>query len=178
MDLYSVDAIPIEPHRSALVDTGIQVEIPSHCYGRIAPKSGLAVKHSTDVGAGVVDADYRGNVKVLLFNFGEAPYHVQKGEAVAQLICERIALPNVQIVDQLSTTKRGKDGFGSTDVNINAVNYQSDIAKQQQTDRNVAPVYKLVQQRTKLDDQLDWKEEATETKRLMKMMEHLSIRDD
>ena len=178
LDLYSVDAIAIEPHRSALVDTGIQVEIPSHCYGRIAPKSGLAVKHSIDVGAGVVDADYRGNVKVLLFNFGEAPYHVQKGEAVAQLICERIALPNVQIVDQLSTTKRGKDGFGSTDVNINAVNYQSDIAKQQQTDRNVAPVYKLVQQRTKLDDQLDWKEESTETKRLMKMMEHLSIRDD
>ena len=126
----------------------------------------------------MIDADYRGNVKVLLFNFGETQYNVQKGEAVAQLICERIALPNVQLVDQLSNTKRGGDGFGSTDVNINAVNYHSDIARQQQEDRNIAPVYKLMQQRTKLDDQPDLKEESTETRRLMKMIEHLSIRDD
>ena len=54
LDLYNVDAITIEPHKSVLVDTGIQVEIPSHCYGRIAPKSGLAVKHCIDVGAGVM----------------------------------------------------------------------------------------------------------------------------
>lgn len=101
-----------------LVKTDLQVEIPEGCYGRVAPRSGLAVKNFIDVGAGVVDSDYRGNVGVVLFNFGEQDFAIHKGDRVAQLICEKIEYPQLEEVkENLSITDRGDGGFGSTGVN-------------------------------------------------------------
>lgn len=84
------------------------------CYGRIAPRSGLAVKSFIDTGAGVIDADYRGEVKVLLFNHAEADFEVKEGERVAQLVLERIYTPEIQVVEELEASVRGAGGFGST----------------------------------------------------------------
>lgn len=75
----------------ALVDTDISIALPVNTYGRVAPRSGLAAKHSIDTGAGVIDADYRGQVKVLLFNFSDVDFKVDVGERVAQLIVERVS---------------------------------------------------------------------------------------
>ena len=97
-----------------MVTTDIAVEIPKNCYGRVAPRSGLASKHSIHVGAGVIDSDYRGAVSVLLFNLSGEPFVVKTGDRVAQLIVERICIPAVIVVDDLEDTARGTGGFGST----------------------------------------------------------------
>lgn len=97
--------------------TDIQIEVPEGHYGRVAPRSGLAWKNSIDVGAGVIDEDYRGNVGVILFNFSDVNFEIKKGDRIAQLICERISYPTVVEVDTLSETARGEGGFGSTGTN-------------------------------------------------------------
>ena len=76
--------------------TDIQIAVPEGTYGRVAPRSGLAHKHFIDVGAGVIDRDYRGNVGVILFNFGTSAFKVNKGDRIAQLICEKISYPTIQ----------------------------------------------------------------------------------
>ncbi|XP_075132302.1 deoxyuridine 5'-triphosphate nucleotidohydrolase, mitochondrial isoform X1 [Leptodactylus fuscus] len=116
-DLYSAYDYVIGPQDKAIVKTDIQICVPSGCYGRVAPRSGLAAKHFIDVGAGVVDEDYRGNVGVVLFNFGKEPFTVKKGDRVAQLICERIVYPDLEEVKVLDDTERGAGGFGSTGQN-------------------------------------------------------------
>ncbi|XP_066142379.1 uncharacterized protein dUTPase [Euwallacea fornicatus] len=100
-----------------LVDTGLKIELPEGCYGRIAPRSGLAVKNFIDVGAGVVDEDYRGVLKVVLFNHSDANFEVKKGDRIAQLICEKIYYPQLKEVEELTETQRGEEGFGSTGTN-------------------------------------------------------------
>lgn len=98
-----------------LVKTDLQLEIPEGCYGRIAPRSGLAIKNFIDVGAGVIDCDYRGNVGIVLFNFGEEDFIIHKGDRVAQLICEKIEYAQLEEVkEDLSITQRGDGAFGST----------------------------------------------------------------
>lgn len=82
--------------------------------GRVAPRSGLAAKHSIDTGAGVIDADYRGEVKVILFNFSETDFAIKEGDRIAQLVIERIYTPEVVVVEKLETSVRGAGGFGST----------------------------------------------------------------
>lgn len=101
----------------SIVKTDIQIELPEGCYGRIAPRSGLAAKNSIDVGAGVIDEDYRGNVGVVLFNHSDVAFSVVKGDRIAQLICERIFYPTLEEVKSLSETERGAGGFGSTGTN-------------------------------------------------------------
>ncbi|CDW53580.1 Deoxyuridine triphosphatase [Trichuris trichiura] len=113
-DLYSAYEYEILPGGNCVCMTDIQVAIPEGCYGRIAPRSGLAVKHSIDVGAGVIDEDYRGNVGVVLFNFGKDKFRVQRGDRIAQLICEKIAYPDLIVEKLLDATDRGANGFGST----------------------------------------------------------------
>jgi dUTP pyrophosphatase len=81
-----------------------------------APRSGLALKHSIDVGGGVVDADYRGPVGVVLFNHSDVDFAVKPGDRVAQMIIQVIATPEVAEVDDLDATVRGEGGFGSTGV--------------------------------------------------------------
>ncbi|XP_011783960.1 PREDICTED: deoxyuridine 5'-triphosphate nucleotidohydrolase, mitochondrial isoform X2 [Colobus angolensis palliatus] len=116
-DLYSAYDYTIPAMEKALVKTDIQIALPSGCYGRVAPRSGLAAKHFIDVGAGVIDEDYRGNVGVVLFNFGKEKFEVKKGDRIAQLICERIFHPEIEEVQALDDTERGSGGFGSTGKN-------------------------------------------------------------
>ncbi|XP_054988451.1 deoxyuridine 5'-triphosphate nucleotidohydrolase, mitochondrial isoform X1 [Sorex araneus] len=116
-DLYSAYDYTVPPMEKALVKTDIQIALPSGCYGRVAPRSGLAAKHFIDVGAGVIDEDYRGNVGVVLFNFGKETFEVKKGDRIAQLICERIFYPEIEEVQVLEDTERGSGGFGSTGKN-------------------------------------------------------------
>lgn len=92
----------------------MQIAVPDGTYGRVAPRSGLASKFMIDVGAGVIDADYRGNVGVLLFNFGSEEYKIRAGDRIAQLILECIKTPEVQELPNLDDTDRGDGGFGST----------------------------------------------------------------
>lgn len=115
LDLYSSHNVTIPAGQRALVKTDLQVAIPKGCYGRIAPRSGLALKHGLDVGAGVVDADYRGPLGVVMFNLGHEDFRVAVGDRVAQLICEKIEVPEiVECPGGLGETLRGEGGFGST----------------------------------------------------------------
>ena len=90
--------------------------MPRGTYGRIAPRSGLAAKHGVDVGAGVIDADYRGEVKILLINHSDVKFDIKKGDRIAQLVLERISLAELNEVSELEETQRGQKGFGSTGV--------------------------------------------------------------
>lgn len=81
---------------------------------RIAPRSGLAAKHSLATGAGVIDYDYRGEVKLIIFNHSDTDFEVKAGDRMAQLVLERIVTPDVVVVEELEGTERGAGGFGST----------------------------------------------------------------
>lgn len=83
----------------------------------MAPRSGLAWKNSIDVGAGVIDEDYRGNIGVVLFNLSDVDFNVTRGDRIAQLLLEKIITPEVVEVEELIETERGDGGFGSTGVN-------------------------------------------------------------
>lgn len=116
-DLYALDDYSINPGGKNQIRTGISVQIPSGCYGRIAPRSSLAWINFIDVGAGVIDPDYRGEVKVILYNFSKVTFKVDKGTRVAQMILERVATPPIVEVpneEELEHTERGFGGFGST----------------------------------------------------------------
>src|SRR6056300_720355 len=114
-DLYSSEdaMVPCQAGR-ALVGTGITVVLPEGVYGRVAPRSGLAVKHCINVGAGVIDPDYTGEIKVVLFNHGEKDFEIKKGDRIAQLILERCETPIIKEIGLLEETLRGDGGFGST----------------------------------------------------------------
>ncbi|SAM01456.1 hypothetical protein [Absidia glauca] len=113
-DLYSAADIVIPAQGKVIVPTDISIAVPEGCYGRVAPRSGLAVKHFIDTGAGVIDADYRGPVGVVLFNFSKEDYKVSEGDRIAQLVLEKIYTPEVAEVDDLDATDRGAGGYGST----------------------------------------------------------------
>ncbi len=89
-DLYAAKAATVPAWGKVLVDTDISIALPANTYGRVAPRSGLASKHSIHTGAGVIDADYRGPVKVLLFNLSGTEFKVEAGDRIAQLIVERV----------------------------------------------------------------------------------------
>lgn len=105
-------SVPPRGRETIMLDLGMA--IPAGYYGRIAPRSSLASKHHIDVGGGVIDPDYRGNVGVILFNHGDTAFVVAAGQRVAQLIIERIATPSICEVTTLPATVRGSGGFGST----------------------------------------------------------------
>jgi len=113
-DLYSVDEVVLSPSQRTLVGTGVAVVLPMKVYGRVAPRSVLTVKHGIHVGAGVIDPDYTGEIKVALFNLGDGPFEVKKGDRIAQLILERCETPYVREITEISETERGDGGFGST----------------------------------------------------------------
>ncbi|XP_033100868.1 deoxyuridine 5'-triphosphate nucleotidohydrolase-like [Anneissia japonica] len=113
-DLYSAVEIVIPAKGKGKVETGLQIALPENCYGRIAPRSGLASKNFIDVGAGVIDQDYRGEVGVLLFNFSDENFKVTQGMRIAQLICEKIYMPKLTECEKLDETTRGSGGYGSS----------------------------------------------------------------
>jgi dUTP pyrophosphatase len=109
-------AYNLEPGARKLFKTGIAAAIPEGYYGRIAPRSGLAYKHGIDVLAGVIDNDYRGDIGIILINFGNADFVVKHGDRIAQMIitpCE-MASPMTIVQDELPEAGRGDGGFGST----------------------------------------------------------------
>lgn len=115
-DLYSAERKIVPARGKALVDTQLSIAVPAGTYGRVAPRSGLASKHMIDTGAGVIDADYRGTVFVLLFNYSDKDFQIEEGDRIAQLILEKIVTPDVVEVQDLEETLRGSGGFGSTGV--------------------------------------------------------------
>lgn len=98
----------------ALISTGLAISIPDGYYARVASRSGLSVKNDIEVGAGVIDSDYRGELKVVLRNLSGIGFLAKAGDRIAQLIIEKIITPPVTEVDELTNTMRGAGGFGST----------------------------------------------------------------
>ena len=114
-NLYSAEEKIVPVCGKILIDTQISITTPPGTYGWIAPRSGLAAKNMITTGAGVIDADYRGVVFVLLFNHSNEDLKVKQGDQIAQLILEKIATPVIEQVENLDETVRGSQGFGSMD---------------------------------------------------------------
>ena len=114
LDLYSIEAVSLKPGQRAVARTGLAVAIPEGFYGRLAPRSGLATKRGLDVLAGVIDADYRGEIGCLLYNAGDEKIELAANTKICQLIIERILTPTAAWADDLDDTERGGGGFGST----------------------------------------------------------------
>ena len=113
-DISSIDKHVIRAGGRELIATGISVEIPPTHYGRVSPRSGLAVKHGIDVGAGVVDSSYRGELMVLLFNHGHEPFIINEGDRIAQMVFNPVMTESMEWHGTASETERGADAFGST----------------------------------------------------------------
>ena len=113
-DLASAQQLTIPSNGRALVQTNISISVPKGTYGRIAPRSGLAVKHGITTGAGVIDADYARPIGIVLFNHGDQEFKIREGDRITQLILEQIADKPVVEVQELTQTQRGNNGFGST----------------------------------------------------------------
>ncbi|KAG6523284.1 hypothetical protein ZIOFF_013140 [Zingiber officinale] len=113
-DLATCEGCVLTPHSHAILNTGISIKLPEGTYGRIAPRSGLSAK-GIFINGGVIDADFRGSIQVILFNFSFENILFNIGDNIAQLIIEKIALPEVEEVQFLDQTQRGSRSFGSTD---------------------------------------------------------------
>lgn len=120
MDVYSasVDNIKIKPMESKLIPTNLILEIPPGYEGQIRPRSGLAITHNIGIlnTPGTIDADYRGELKIILSNFGKKTYTVKFKDRIAQLIIAKVERVNIHLTDKISATKRDKGGFGHTGV--------------------------------------------------------------
>jgi len=104
------------PGQRVLVPTGLMIAVPPGHEAQVRPRSGLALKHGVTVlnSPGTVDADYRGEVSVLLINHGEEPFTIRRGERIAQLVIAAVTQANLVVVASLPSTDRGSGGFGST----------------------------------------------------------------
>ena len=112
-DIFSTEELIVPTQERRLVSIGISCEIPPDFYLRVAPLSGLSVK-GIDIGAGVIDSSYRGELKVLVINNSFNDFKIDIGTKIAQLILERCANPTIEIVEKLNFSERGENGFGST----------------------------------------------------------------
>lgn len=110
------ESLTLEPMERALVPTGLAIALPSGYEAQIRPRSGLAFRHGISVlnAPGTLDADYRGEVLVLLINLGTEPFTVERGMRIAQLVVAPVAQAAIRIVDDLPQSERGPGGFGST----------------------------------------------------------------
>jgi dUTP pyrophosphatase len=115
LDLYSSETVTIPPLSQHLLQTGISMEIPPHHFGKLEIRSGLAMRNQLDITAGVIDNDYRGEVKIILRNNGNKEFNVKQGDRIAQMLILPQPTYEVHQVDNLTTTtERGDKGFGST----------------------------------------------------------------
>ena len=110
------ESVTLRPLERAMIPTGLYVELPEGCEMQIRPRSGLAAKHGITVlnSPGTIDADYRGEIKVILVNLSNEPFTIESGERIAQMIVARYEQIEWQPVDVLGETERGAGGFGST----------------------------------------------------------------
>lgn len=117
-DLYASESGTINQNERKMIDTGIQIAIPKNYYGRIAPRSGLALKYGIDVLAGVIDADYRGNIKCILLNTGKDVFVYNIGDRIAQIIIEKhYDVQFVQMTNSISTFQVGIQFIESESIN-------------------------------------------------------------
>jgi dUTP diphosphatase len=113
-DLRAAEAVSLPPGGRAAVATGLHLEIPPGHVGLVWPRSGLAVRHGLDTLAGVIDSDYRGEVRVVLVNHGTETVHLAPGDRIAQLLLQRVERGDFSRVEDLADSARGRSGFGST----------------------------------------------------------------
>lgn len=113
-DIYSVEDVVISAKGRQAVKTEIYIEIPDGYMGLVYSRSGLSFKHGIEVGAGVIDSNYRGEIKVILYNHSEENYHVKVGDKIAQLIVIPIADVEWERVKNLTPSNRNNKGFGSS----------------------------------------------------------------
>lgn len=120
VDLYAAveGELAIAPGAWKLVPTGIAVAIPEGYEGQVRPRSGLALKHGIGMlnGPGTIDADYRGEIGIILFNFSDRPFIINRGDRIAQMVFAKLAKASFSVVNELSETRRGSGGFGHTGV--------------------------------------------------------------
>lgn len=117
-DLVAVTDHTLQPRQWFAVPTGISAEVPMGFELQVRPRSGLALKHGVTVlnTPGTVDAGYRGEIKVILLNLGSEPFHISKGQKIAQLVVAPVAWGRFEEVDELIQSQRGSSGFGSTGI--------------------------------------------------------------
>jgi len=110
------ESITLEPLKRAMVPTGIYIELPEGYEAQIRPRSGLAAKHGISLvnTPGTIDADYRGEIKVIMVNLSDTPFVLNPGERIAQMVIARYERIKWNLVDELSESERGEGGFGST----------------------------------------------------------------
>ncbi len=118
VDLYAAveSEIAIKAGAWKLISTGIAVAIPEGYEGQVRPRSGLALKHGIGMlnAPGTIDADYRGEIGIILFNFSDTPFIIRRGDRIAQMVFAKLEKAEFQQVDQLNDTTRGHGGFGHT----------------------------------------------------------------
>ena len=114
LDIQSNQNAEILPRSDALIGTGIRIQIPPGYVGFLKSRSGLSVRNKIEVGAGVIDSNYRGEIMVHLYNYSDIPFVVQRGDRIAQLITLSYYSPEYHLIDELEETERGERGFGSS----------------------------------------------------------------
>src|SRR3989344_8194090 len=114
MDLYSCEELIIPPQQRVLVPTGIAMAIPTGFVGLIWDRSGMAANHGIKSMGGVIDCNYRGEIKVILHNLTNQPFMVEKGMRIAQMLIQEVKQKEILEVDELDDTVRGEKAFGST----------------------------------------------------------------
>ncbi len=116
MDLFSIEEVTIEPTETALIRTGIKIELPKNTEAQIRPRSGLALKHSITVlnTPGTIDEGYRGEICIILINHGKVPFNVEKAMKIAQMVIKPVFKVKLVEVKELSESERAEGGFGST----------------------------------------------------------------
>ena len=114
LDLYAKEEQVIMDGGSAIFDTGVHVELPAGTFGQLLSKSGLNVVYNIVSCGGTIDEGYTGSIKVKLYNLGEKPYLIRKGQKICQLVIIPCLKPELELVDHLEDTERGSNGFGSS----------------------------------------------------------------
>lgn len=116
MDVVAAESLVLEPGQRHAVATGFAMAIPFGYEVQVRPRSGLALKHGVTVlnSPGTIDADYRGEVKVILANLGQEPFAIERGDRIAQLVPQRLVHASFHMTEELESTERGTGGFGST----------------------------------------------------------------
>jgi len=118
LDLFSIEEKVIEPGETALIRTGIQIELPKGTEAQVRPRSGLALKHSVTIlnSPGTIDQGYRGEINVILINHGKELFQVEKQMRIAQMVIAPVLSVTLEEIDTLSASERGEGGFGSSGV--------------------------------------------------------------
>ncbi|HEX9997437.1 MAG TPA: dUTP diphosphatase, partial [Abditibacterium sp.] len=118
MDVRAAEERMLQPGETALIPTGFSMEIPIGVEAQLRPRSGLAAKNGITLlnSPGTIDADFRGQVQIILTNLGHEPFYVHRGDRIAQMVIARVERPTIEIVEELAQSQRGAGGFGHTGI--------------------------------------------------------------